>query len=38
VPRIEGAIRNLDAEGIGELRAGQQRSGVDGWCDFLDSH
>ena len=37
-PRVEFAIVNLNAEGVGELRAGQQRIGIDGGGDFADGH
>ena len=38
MPRIECGIGDLDAESIGELRAGQQRIGINRGCDFLNGH
>ena len=37
-PRVEFAIVDFNAEGVGELRAGQQRIGIDGRGDFADCH
>ena len=37
-PRVEIAILDFNAEGVGELRAGQQRTGVSRRGDLVDFH
>ena len=35
---FEVAVGDFNAEGVGELRAGQQRIGIDVRCDFANFH